>query len=157
MLSSITLVLLLSMNTAAHDSELRYADVLEAFPQYQRITPLTYRVDAGMAAACTTDRPSHEARYGPHAGVLVAVYMNPLAAEAFDKGSIFPTGAVVVKQKLDDSNSPVAVGGMIKRSRGWDYFYAPQGKPPSADRTQACSACHARATATDHVFTRVPR
>lgn len=87
--------------------------------------------------------------------------MNDLAATAFRSGSnAYPVGAVVVKQKHKHYGKDVSgVGGMVKRSTGydpqhgdWEYFYFEDPQKIESGRLASCVQCHDAAKQGDHVF-----
>lgn len=109
-------------------------------------------------------------KHGPHANTGILIYMNELAANTFTTtNKSYPVGAAVVKRKtiheyLTKSgklirSSDNGVGGMIKRSSGydpvhgdWEYFYFEDPKKIQSGRLQSCVKCHEGAKATDYVF-----
>ena len=109
-------------------------------------------------------------RFGPHANTGILIYMNKLAADAFaTNASAFPIGAVVVKQKQihgytnEDGKrvyeADTGVGGMVKRSAGydpkhgdWEYFYFEDTKKIESGRIASCVQCHSSAKDKDYVF-----
>ena len=71
-------------------------------------------------------------------------------------------GDPVLKEKLAADGELVAVAGMVKRAAGydsragdWEYFYAERGGTLSRGAIEPCVSCHARAKATDYVFTTI--
>jgi hypothetical protein len=64
-----------------------------------------------------------------------------------------------VKEKIAGDGSAFAVGGMIKRSKGyddgngdWEYFYAAKTGAFSTGRLQNCITCHRQTKTNDYVF-----
>ncbi len=116
------------------------------------------------------DIDAARARFGPHANTGILIYMNKLAADAFaTNASAFPVGAVIVKQKqlrgytnkdgkqVDEAGA--GVGGMVKRSAGydpkhgdWEYFYFEDRNKIESGRIASCVQCHSSAKDRDHVF-----
>ena len=96
--------------------------------------------------------------------------MNKSAAEAFGtNATVFPVGAVVVKQKsilgYRDTNgawireADTGVGGMVKRNPGydpthgdWEYFYFQDPKKIESGHIPSCIQCHESARDKDRVF-----
>ncbi|MGI9456109.1 MAG: cytochrome P460 family protein, partial [Aeoliella sp.] len=103
-------------------------------------------------------------RNGPHAFSKINIYMNDSAADTFAAISkSYPTGSVVVKEKLgstvDDLGTAGGVGGMVKRKAGydpengdWEYFYFDTPDNIESGRIESCVQCHQRAQETDYVF-----
>ncbi len=109
-------------------------------------------------------------KFGPHANTGILIYMNKLAAEAFGtNAAVFPVGAVIVKQKTMggyfDKNRKLVhdagteVGGMVKRSSGydpghgdWEYFYFEDAGKIESGRISSCVQCHESAKSKDYVF-----
>lgn len=133
----------------------------------RRMTAEPVRVDPVTAALCTSPSQLPDT-HGPHAGVEVVIYMNELAATAFEQpAGSYPVGAVIVKEKhaladasaTDPRATPDGVGGMIKRPNGydgdhgdWEYFYFERPADLEHGRLDSCVACHASAADRDHVF-----
>lgn len=140
------------------------------------ITPEPVEVDMALAMRCRgvseADVKRSKQESGPHAWASVKIYMNAAARDAFEAGTSYPVGAVVVKEKgthpyqLDDgsnANPPDGVGGMIKRAAGydaehgdWDYFYfdTPLKDASSIESgtIASCVNCHRGAADRDYVF-----
>jgi hypothetical protein len=110
-------------------------------------------------------------QHGPHAFCSVNIYMNEVAATAFEQSaSPYPVNSVIVKEKwasadspdhihLQGSNLPDGVGGMIKRPPGydpdhgdWEYFNFENPNKIESGRISSCVQCHQSAEKTDHVF-----
>jgi hypothetical protein len=110
-------------------------------------------------------------RAGPHAHTSIRIFMNDEAANAFHKSTKYPVGSVIVKEKkgLDykisgpsphtSAKTSDGVGGMIKRSAGydsehrdWEYFYFEDPSIVEHGRITSCIECHRSAAASDYVF-----
>lgn len=156
MLHHLMLATVMSLSASpVPSSQKRVAEVLAEYRTYRQMTPKPVAVEPVLAAACTMFRHTAD----PHTDTLIAVFMNPPAADAFLQRLEFPVGAVVVKRKQDARGNSQAVGGMIKRESGfdpangdWEYFYAPAGQAAVTERAGGCADCHSRARETDHVF-----
>jgi hypothetical protein len=145
--------------------------------EYTTFTSMTKKpvfVDPGLAKLCAgpTQRQVDEARKiaGPHANTAVSIYMNDLAAGAFTKPftTAYPVGSIIVKKKkalnwTDEQGNVVmpsdGVGGMIKRTKGydsehgdWEYFYVENATKIESGKISTCVQCHSGAVKTDHVF-----
>lgn len=91
-------------------------------------------------------------------------YANELAqAEIYKDAPQFPTGAMIVREKLLNENdaTPELVALMIKREKGfsrktgdWEYAVVAGdlNKTQKREKTGSCSKCHAAAAGTDFVF-----
>ena len=124
--------------------------------RFQRLTKQPHYVAPLTAILCTFPSPElierEKAATGPHYHARVHIYSNPIAADAItSKLATFPTGAVIVKEKLADDGAPIAVGGMVKRASGydtkngdWEYFYSANTGGFSTGRLQNCAECHAQ-------------
>lgn len=74
----------------------------------------------------------------------------------------FPTGTIVLKEKLSQTDGSVAaIGGMVKRANGfdiksgdWEYFYAAKSGDFEIGSIPNCVSCHAKAKSKDYVFSR---
>lgn len=109
-------------------------------------------------------------KFGPHANTGIVIFMNPSAANAFaTNGSVYPIGAIIVKQKTihgytDKNGKRIhepdnGIGGMIKRPAGydprngdWEYFYFEDAKKIESGRITSCVQCHSSAKDKDYVF-----
>lgn len=111
-------------------------------------------------------------QHGPHAHSMVRIYMNDRAKSSFVGNSkTYPEGSVIVKVKerlsyWDDSADKQenivienGVGGMIKRSAGfdpdhgnWEYFYFEDPSEIESGRIKNCVQCHHHARKTDYVY-----
>jgi hypothetical protein len=145
---------------------------------YSHLTPMTKKavqVDPGLAMLCVgvsqRDVEDAQKQSGPHGYTVVRIFMNEPAAEAFRKGSsVYPVGAVVVKEKhgltytsgksnREPAKTHDGVGGMIKRDKGydpehgdWEYFYFEDASKIESGKISSCVQCHTGAAKTDHVF-----
>ena len=123
----------------------------------RHVAPLT----AGLCRTVTKDDLAREkAIAGPHTQHWVHIYANAGAAESIAaKGAEFPVGAVIVKEKLgEDLNSVTGVGGMVKRTKGydpangdWEFFYYTPGGDFTTGKLANCIDCH-KGGKRDHVF-----
>lgn len=125
-------------------------------------------VSAATAELCVVRTASevHSAeieRVGPHANVAVNYYVSPggvVPMKSLDQN--FPTGTIILKEKLSPQDGTVAaVGGMVKRARGfdqkngdWEYFYAAKSGGFEIGHISNCVGCHAKARSRDYVFNR---
>jgi hypothetical protein len=133
-------------------------DVAVAYKQLKPMTAEPVYVDPGLAQLCVSPtaeqvKAARDAS-GPHAMTQISIYMNPLAAEAFEQTSTpYAIDSIIVKEKSDG-----AVGGMIKRPAGydpehgdWEYFFSdPDGI--KTGRIASCVQCHSAAASRDYVF-----
>ena len=123
-------------------------------------------VNPELAAFCIgiSQRAVDDARKraGPHAHTLIRIFMNDVAAAAFDHSAErYPVGSVVVKEKQGleyGTHEPAAqhslktsdgVGGMIKRAAGydpahgdWEYFYFEDLARVEHGKIATCIECH---------------
>ena len=157
-------------------------DLEELARSYDSLTLITKEpalVDLQLAMLCRgvsqQDVDEARKRNGPHAHTSVKIYMNEIAAEAFrDGAATYPVGSVIVKEKLgleydlvgaggererNAAKTASGVGGMIKRSAGydpehgdWEYFYFEDPAKIEHGKIASCVECHRGAAATDYVF-----
>jgi hypothetical protein len=159
----------LGIASAGHAEELQDLMVSEqsVFSFYKSLdllTPVPIIVSLNLAVKCTVpsaaELAAEELRTGPHTDAFVNLYVNELAKRAIaDKAALFPTGAVIVKEKLKRDVSAAAIGGMVKRAAGfdpdhgdWEYFYAAKSGGFASGRLGNCIACHTQAQSRDYVF-----
>lgn len=139
------------------------------------MTKAPVSVDPELALLCRgvsiQDIAEARKKNGPHAYTTVRVYMNDPAAAAFlATRHEYPVGSVVVKEKSGGwyrstgsgergKKLPDGVGGMIKRSPGydpnngdWEYFYFETPSRIESGRITSCVNCHKGAAQQDHVF-----
>jgi len=154
------------ITSAAHAEELTVTEqsVFSFSKSLVLLTPSPIIVSVELAIKCTTptaaELAADERRIGPHSDAFVNLYVNELAKRAIaDKAVLFPTGAVIVKEKLKRDVSATAVGGMVKRAAGfdpdhgdWEYFYAAKSGGFASGRLDNCIACHTQAKSRDYVF-----
>jgi hypothetical protein len=150
---------------AAPMPEIDAGSVFSFYKKLSLLTPQPVIVSAVVAAACVAPpSPSlieeERRHFGPHAEVAVNLYANETARTALAGQDRFPSGAIIVKEKLKGDEAS-AIGGMIKRQPGydpvngdWEYFYAERSGKFTIGRLDNCIACHARAKSTDYVFFR---
>ena len=141
-----------------HGPPLDARDVAVAYKQLRPMTAEPVYVDPGLVVLCVS--PTAEQKKaardasGPHAMTQINIYMNELAAEAFEKSSTpYAIDSIIVKEKWDG-----AVGGMIKRPAGydpkhgdWEYFFSDPGGIKTG-RIASCVQCHSAAASRDYVF-----
>lgn len=151
--------------------------VAATYRSLRSMTPDPVLVDPGLAMLCRgatlSDVQKARRTAGPHAHTAVSIYMNDLAADAFGKpGTTYPVGSTIVKEKRAlpylSASQPQewttdhdGVGGMIKRSPGydpehgdWEYFYFEDPSAIESGRIVSCIECHGGAAARDFVFGR---
>jgi Cytochrome P460 len=149
----------------APKKEVAAEEIARNYSRLRLMTPVPVTVDPIVAASCVGPLPVEQRRnlYGPHSDAVVNMYMNDLAADAFisrerspGKPLEFPAGSVIVKEKLADFQG---VGGMIKRSPGydsahndWEYFYFDDPAKMEKGPITTCVQCHSRVDQRDYVF-----
>ena len=153
----------------------RIADIATGYKSLQLITREPVQVNPEFAVLCVGPWQSQvdaaRRQHGPHANAAIRIYMNDLAANAFDASPHeYPVGSIIVKEKQPRGHSspetesgyivpPDGVGGMVKRDPGfdpdggdWEYFYFEQPSEVERGRIASCVQCHRGAAATDYVF-----
>ena len=163
-----------SQSSPSSGTQPSVSEIAGSFTNYQRITKSEVYVNPELAMLCRgASKEEVEAaglKYGPHANTGILIYMNESAATAFStNSSVYPVGAVIVKQKTihgstDKDGKRVheadnGVGGMIKRPAGydpkngdWEYFYFENAKKIESGRITSCVQCHSSAKDKDYVF-----
>ena len=131
---------------------------------FKRLTETPRYVSMQLAVMCAMPSKEMVAREerekGPHAQARIHLYVDPSAENTVnERRTVFPPGAIVIKEKLGSGNLAVAVGGMIKHPPGydpkngdWEYFYCEKDGAPTSGKLANCATCHAGAKATDYVF-----
>jgi hypothetical protein len=146
------------------------SELLNQYRTLQRMTPNPHPVDAYTSMLCRgltqEDIDRTDQASGPHARAFVHIYANALAAKALtDSASVYPVGAVIIKEKLADFSPPDAtqstnsLGGMRKREAGydpengdWEYFYQAAGGILESGKMANCTQCHSQKKPQDYVF-----
>jgi hypothetical protein len=150
------------------------SEVAVHYTNYQQITKSEVYVNPELAMLCRgASKEEVEAariKFGPHANTGILIYMDNVAADAFTrKAKAYPVGSVIVKKKTihgytDNDGKRVleadtGVGGMVKRSAGydpthgdWEYFYFEDTRKIESGRISSCVQCHASAKDKDYVF-----
>jgi hypothetical protein len=164
----------LSATEKAHDRPAA-EDIARSYGNLRLLTKEPVPVDPQLATLCVGIRQQHldDARKhsGPHSLTSIRIFMNDLAADVFGKSMAYPVGSVIVKEKqgmtyqVDYSLSQTTaensdgVGGMIKRSPGydpdfgdWEYFYRENASSIEHGRITSCKECHRAAASSDYVF-----
>jgi Cytochrome P460 len=156
------------------DAQSSISDIARNYTNYSRITKSMVSVNPEFALLCAgVSKEAVDAartKFGPHANTGILIYMNKPAADAFGKGAAtFPMGSVIVKQKTiggyfgEDGklvrDADTGVGGMVKRSPGydpqhgdWEYFYFEDAGKIESGRISSCVQCHESAKGRDYVF-----
>ena len=143
---------------------------LAGYREWRPLTPDPVAVPLARWVLCRMPTPKEvsDARtaHGEHADRYIRVFVNGLAVAHFrDAVGRLPEGAVVVKEKLEQSSDadPVAVAGMVKRSPGfapafgdWEFLYVDRERPEvpaSSPALQAhCGSCHRARRDDDFLF-----
>lgn len=146
------------------------AEVVATYQTLQRMTQDPHPVDAYTSMLCRgltqEDIERTDQASGPHARAFVHIYANALAAKALTGSvSVYPVGAVIIKEKLADFSPPEAtkptnsLGGMRKREAGydpengdWEYFYQAAGGILESGKMANCTQCHSQKKPQDYVF-----
>lgn len=147
--------------------------VVQEYKTLKLMTPEPVFVNPELAMLCVgaSKEMVDAARVedGPHANCSVNIYMNELAANAFDEDTNYPVGSIVVKEKQihgyrtkesdEWQGTGNGVGGMIKRADGfdskngnWEYFYFESVEKIESGKMDSCIACHSKAKDNDYVF-----
>ena len=127
------------------------------FPKKREKPSAAVEKTKNLLALLRADRDSHELTFG-------VVYANEAAKDEIQKESPqFPTGSIIVREKLSAENAavPETVIAMVKRAKGfspetgdWEFFVLDGAdlKMRSRETKGDCAACHSRAEKTDWIF-----
>jgi hypothetical protein len=138
-------------------------NVFTFYREFSRLTKEPHLVAPLTATLCTFPTPElverEKHKTGPHYLARVHLYANVKASKIItERGDHFSTGAIIIKEKLAKNDSVEAVGGMIKRAKGydlsngdWEYFYAAKTGGFSSGKLANCIECHKHAE-TDFTF-----
>jgi hypothetical protein len=149
--------------------QLKLPDDVANYKEWRALLQSPEPVPLELWLRCTTSTPADWAqareKHGPHADHYIQVYANQIATQTMLQGKpgLFPTGAVIAKEKLTDSpqGTVAGVAFMIKRGTpqfskngGWEFAYYPRSGDPAS--IQACATCHRSAESKDYVFGQYP-
>jgi hypothetical protein len=154
----------------------KVADVARDYAKLTSMTKEPVYVNPVLAMLCRgasqRDVENAAKKFGPHAHTSVRIFMNRLAADAFNaKAGTYPEGSIIVKEKRamgydtndntgrERAETKSGVGGMIKRAKGfdaehgdWEYFYFEDPAKIESGKIASCEQCHAGAAGKDYVF-----
>ena len=133
--------------------------------QLQSPAPVPLELWIRCVAPTPADWTHAREKYGPHTEHYIQVYANQIATETLRKGrpGLFPTGAVIAKEKLLGSpqGTVAGVAFMVKRGMsqfastgGWEFAYYP--RPDDFASTRDCVNCHRSVAPKDYVFGEYP-
>jgi|GEM_PF-2849865 len=92
-----------------------------------------------------------------HKDRFINVYVNTIGESAMRKEGtrVFPSGSVIVKEKLLEKNdsTAAALGVMIKISASeWEFVYQEKNTVTRGNELKHCQACHSAQAERDSVF-----
>jgi hypothetical protein len=124
-------------------------------------------MDGSAAALCRAPTPAETGAgsSGPHRGKYISVYVNDVGVRSMtrEKGTEFPPGSIIVKEKFAQREGETAelMTAMVKREPGfnpesgdWEYFVlAGSGTEIQArGKLENCMACHVPQKEWDYTF-----
>lgn len=145
---------------------------LAAFKSWRKVNDKPYPMTSEAWTLCRMPTPRElragrfaaiaKPKTGPHVDKWVTVWVNDEGKEAMLKGSAFPVGSAIVKEKTDvyGSHSNFATA-MIKRKRGYnpdcgDWEFAtlslPEAKITQRGKLLPCMNCHKARAKEDFTF-----
>jgi hypothetical protein len=124
-------------------------------------------MDGPAAGLCRAPTPAETGAgaSGPHRGKYISVYVNDVGVRAMtrEKGTEFPPGSIIVKEKFAKREGETAelMTAMVKRESGfnpesgdWEYFVL-DGRGTEIEargRLENCMACHVPQKEWDYTF-----
>ena len=165
-LSATLLVLCAIHPVAAEPPKVTKENVSTFYTGLKRLTPQPKVIMGDLLLLCRDVSAEIKAKrdtFGPHAAHSINTFADTTAIAGWgDTQKPFPAGSVIVKEKLQRDRKTVAgVGGMIKRDKGydpehgdWEFFYWDKDVGFSTGRLAKCAECHAKARASDFVYSR---
>lgn len=134
------------------------------YRKWHKVNPTPVRMGDQLVVLCAAPPPARTASI--HAAKYITVYTNEIGRKAMSDpkmATAFPTGSIIVKEKLPsiDSRKAELLTVMVKREKGfapddgdWQYFVAdPTGKITARGKdVEACAKCHRDAAKTQFVF-----
>lgn len=139
------------------------SDLISGYRSWHKVNPVPINMSAQVSMLCIGP-PSWNTPPNPHDPKFFTVYVNPIGERAMLAAGTtrFPSGAVIVKEKLASrkATTPELLTVMVKRDKGfdskngdWEYFTADGGaKRTSQDNKALCQSCHAKDKDDDFVF-----
>ena len=128
-------------------------------------TPLLLPAPLDALCRMPTLEDSVETSRNPHRQKYFTVYVNEIGRQAMmsQMKPSFPTGSIIVKEKLlaKDSPAPELLTVMVKREKGfnqesgdWEYLVVngEQTKIEGRGKLANCQSCHAMKSEMDYVF-----
>lgn len=140
-----------------------YQRITPAYKNWERVNPAPHRVPAVVAADCAPT-PARSIHGDDIADKFSVVYVNPTGRDGmFSARPQFPTGSIIIKEKLSDSlsGSTELVAMMIKQQPGydpeggdWEYRVSESYSMRTIEtgRLEHCRNCHAYRRDMDFVY-----
>jgi hypothetical protein len=133
--------------------------------KWYKVNQIPYLISPQVNILCAAPNPTQTSK-NPHDQSAITVYVNKLGIKAMmsPKSILFPTGAVIVKKKVDPGSlddAALLYTVMIKhqftfnpKAGGWE-FATISGNPPqiqSRGDLASCMECHIQQKQNDYVF-----
>ena len=142
---------------------------LSSYKKWTLVNPVPQLMELPVAVACA--RVIGRTEESPHTHKYILVYVNETGRTAMMKQlvPIFPTGSMIVKEKLSDKDSktPELLTAMVKREKGynpdsgdWEYVVLDGSASEIKERgtLASCNSCHLNYKHSDFVTkTYLPR
>jgi Cytochrome P460 len=137
--------------------------------KWYKVNQVPYSISQQVNELCAPfnpDRITTRQSKNPHDRTAITVYVNNIGTKAMisAKSILFPTGAVIIKKKVDPqsrSNAALLYTVMIKhqldfnpKAGGWEFAVV-SGNPPqlqSRGDLASCMECHIKQNRDDYVF-----
>jgi hypothetical protein len=134
--------------------------------KWYRVNQIPYSISPLVDRLCVAPAISTRPKPSPHDRQAITVYVNKIGIEAMisAKSMLFPTGAVIVKKKVDRRSvegAALLYTVMIKhelafnpQAGGWEFAVV-SGNPPqikSRGDLASCMECHLQRKQDDYVF-----
>lgn len=137
--------------------------------KWYKVNQVPYSISQQVNELCAPfnpDRITTRQSKNPHDLKAITVYVNKIGTEAMlsAKSMLFPTGAVIIKKKVDPrsrSDAALLYTVMIKhqldfnpKAGGWEFAVV-SGNPPqiqSRGDLASCMECHIKQNRDDYVF-----
>lgn len=136
---------------------------LSAYRKWTLVNPSPVKMASGVAALCAAS-PRASLPPSPHEDRFISVYVNETGRRAMTQqlAPAFPTGSMIVKEKLSakESHTPELLTAMIKREKGynpqsgdWEYLVLDGAASQIVRRGKLadCTGCHQAYEKTDYV------
>lgn len=142
---------------------------IDGYRNWQKVNPTPELMELRTSLLCARVTTSKgidvNGSTNPHHEKYITVYVNEIGRQAMMEQAkpTFPSGSIIVKEKLPDktSHSPELLTVMIKKEKGfnppsgdWEYLVVDGNGQSVQERgkLENCQSCHLSTPQTDYIF-----